>query len=110
MHCPPARNNRVPDHVGKTGVGSRGLINTAARILEKEMSRSWTYDEITEAAEAEISRCMRDAKTLSDPEIGRNWAYGVYLFWVTLTNEHRKPGDSARLRAMAGIDRLEDKS
>ena len=68
--------------------------------------RSWSYKQVTEAAEREIARLAESAKKYRGPnnEADRtyaHWAYGVYLGWSNLTMGWQKDGDDARMQAMA---------
>lgn len=69
----------------------------------RRYSKRWSYTAITTAAEARIISLMT-----TDMEEGsahadhrRQWAYGVFLGWNSLTLGWQNDGDSARLESLA---------
>ena len=66
------------------------------------MSKSWTYDQITDEAEAQIKQHMRDAETSgeSDRKMYRDWAAGAYLLWHSLTIGAHEQGADEKMKAL----------
>ncbi len=62
---------------------------------------TWSYAEVTAAAEKEI-RWLMGQQTADDREAQQYqaWAYGVYCGWSQLTIGWWENGDNARLRAL----------
>lgn len=63
------------------------------------------YSELTKKAKAEIIRLNDLAKSRNSntetPEIYREWAYGVFLFWKKLAGENAIPSDALHLEMLA---------
>nr|WP_324259023.1 hypothetical protein [Cellvibrio fontiphilus] len=63
------------------------------------------YTSLTESAKAEINRLNEFAKARNDvtdsPEIYREWAYGVFLFWKKLAGANATPADVLHLETLA---------
>lgn len=65
--------------------------------------RQWSYRQVTAAAETEI-RQLVEQSTAKDPaerQLVRQWAYGVFLGWSSLTTGWQEVGDNERLKALA---------
>jgi hypothetical protein len=67
---------------------------------------TWTYEEITNEAEARIKHLMalatekRSTQETSSALSIEDYAYGVYMFWNGLTVVTQEPDDVQRLEAM----------
>lgn len=63
------------------------------------------YAALTQKAKAEIIRLNEQAKSRNSntetPEIYREWAYGVFLFWKKLAGENAMPRDVLQLEMLA---------
>jgi hypothetical protein len=82
------------------GVDARNFLRT-----EKTL-KSWTYKQITEEAERQITALMEDASRKpkkEDQALLRQWAYGVYLGWNRLTMGWMEDGDDERLKALTNL-------
>lgn len=67
------------------------------------MTKTWTYEEITAAAERRIHVLKKMAGTIPDAsaEMCARWAGGVYLGWYAATEGWQDPSDEERLSALA---------
>ncbi len=68
----------------------------------KQIHKRWSYRQVTEATEAQIRSLVEQAR--SKPEearLFRQWAYGVYLGWESLTVGWRIDGDGERMKLLA---------
>lgn len=64
---------------------------------------TWTYDELTDAAEKRIKNFLdkeRDSKERLIQLMNRNSAYGVYMLWLDLTYDWRNDVDTKKLEAL----------
>ena len=63
------------------------------------------YSELTQKAKLEIIRLNELAKSRNSntetPEIYREWAYGVFLFWKSLAGSQTTPTDLIGLEMLA---------
>lgn len=67
--------------------------------------KTWVYQQVTEKAERKINALiseatLRQAMQPFEAEIHRQWAYGVYLGWLDLTNGWQNKEDNDRLLAL----------
>lgn len=63
--------------------------------------KSWSYKKITQKAEEEITSLMRPGNDEEfDRKVRRNWAYGVFLGWRSLTMGYMNEGDYERLQKL----------
>lgn len=67
--------------------------------------RTWTYSELTSAAEKDIQRLMQHAAAVAatspeDARTYRDFAYGVYTGWSGLTMGWQEEGDDDRVRSL----------
>ncbi len=58
--------------------------------------KTWSYRTITEEAEEAIKHLMDDDAR----PYRQDWAYGVFLLWLSLTSGYRQDGDTDRLEAL----------
>lgn len=68
--------------------------------------KSWSYRQITEKAEPQIKKLMARADSATDYEekrLYRQWAYGVFLGWSSLTDGWIQDGDLERLENLTKI-------
>lgn len=71
--------------------------------------RTWTYEEITEEAESAIRVSMELAKErqaqceYDSAARFRNFAWGKYCMWDTITAGHQESGDAERLEALTEV-------
>jgi hypothetical protein len=65
--------------------------------------KGWTYAALTEAVEScitsHLARAEGETHDLHRRQM-QNWAYGMYLFWLSLTFRSESRGDDARLQSL----------
>jgi len=66
--------------------------------MPREAKKAWDYKEITEKAENRIRSLL--ALTPISLKLRKEWAYGVFMGWESLTGGWQEVGDSARLEAL----------
>lgn len=72
------------------------------------IDRTWTYEEVTAAAEKTIGRLMTTAAEKPDTEKAHYelMAWGAYSLWASMTVLGQTPEDSRRLMRLAGASDL----
>lgn len=78
------------------------IAELEARATGPSKRRQWSYAAVTLATEKELQRLIRfaDGRDGSFRDQVRNWTYGVYLAWYSLTIGWQKDGDGERLEAL----------
>jgi len=63
---------------------------------------TWNYAQLTAEAERKITAWMTESRNrpFDEARLYRNWAYGAYLLWSSMTIRHQNEGDDARLLAL----------
>lgn len=64
----------------------------------------WSYDELTKHVELSLLELADQAKRMTDDEgrlVVRQWAYGVFSYWSTITTGRRPLLDFERIEELA---------
>lgn len=72
--------------------------------MPRTKSKSWSYQQITENTRQQIAKLMAQANTASLPfeqTLFRQWAWGAYMTWDSITNGHQNVRDACELMQLA---------
>lgn len=64
----------------------------------------WNYRDLTDVVERELANLVHQADRVEDLEgklVVRQWAFGMFSYWSTLTVGHRAVDDFERLEKIA---------
>lgn len=65
-------------------------------------TKQWSYSDVTESVENRIRSFAESASTSpAAVDLYREWAYGAFLSWDTLTSGWQKEGDRERIESLA---------
>ena len=69
------------------------------------MVRVWTYRDLTNQAESDIGRFMKQAPMTTGEQsaVYKCWAYGAYIMWTHLTHDLHEDDDEIRLKRLMGL-------
>jgi len=99
---PPAPRRGRPPKADKLSDAERARRYRARRrMLPKD---SWNYDQLTQLANTDIGRMVRDAaaRPPAEAELLLQWAYGMFLLWDRTTAQCQLPDDRQTLLALLG--------
>ncbi|MEB0137971.1 MULTISPECIES: hypothetical protein [unclassified Undibacterium] len=73
---------------------------------------TWTYAELTRAAEQKITLWMKRSAEMGHhsypAKICRDFAWGAHSLWFELTAGYQQPGDDERLSALQAVPQQDD--
>lgn len=67
-------------------------------------TKVWSYQDLTDVIERELTNLVHQADRVKDREgklVVRQWAFGMFSFWSSLTVAHRAVEDFERLEKIA---------